>query len=108
MNIDLLERQVETDQNRLEKGEINLADLAQSESFLAGARAELITAENSLVTSKANFEKIIGKKPSENIQEIKKTNLNLPESLATAYNISNSEILIYRLLCWNINNLKWM
>ena len=26
MNIDLLERQVETDQNRLEKGEINLAD----------------------------------------------------------------------------------
>ena len=35
MNIDLLERQVETDQNRLEKGEINLTDLAQSESSLA-------------------------------------------------------------------------
>ena len=91
MNVDLLERQVETDQNRLEKGEINLADLAQSESFLAGARAELITAENSLVTSKANFKKIIGKKPSENIQEIKETNLKLPGSLAAAYNISNSE-----------------
>ena len=91
MNVDLLERQTETDQNRLEKGEINLADLAQSETFLAGARAELITAKNSLVTSKANFEKIIGKKPSENIQEIKETNLNLPESLATAYNISKSE-----------------
>jgi len=91
MNIDLLERQVETDQNRLEKGEINLADLAQSESSLAGARAELIAAQNGLVTSKANFEKIIGKKPSENIQEIKETNLILPESLAAAYNISNSE-----------------
>ena len=91
MNVDLLERQVETDQNRLEKGEINLADLAQSESFLAGARAELIAVENDLMTSKANFDKIIGKKPSENIQEIKEINLNLPESLATAYNISNSE-----------------
>ena len=91
MNIDLLERQVETDQNRLEKGEINLADLAQSESSLAGARAALIAAQNELVTSKANFEKIIGKKPSENIQEIKKTDLGLPESLAAAYNISNSE-----------------
>ena len=91
MNIDLLERQVETDQNRLEKGEINLADLAQSESSIAGARAALITAQNELVTSKANFEKIIGKKPSENIQEIKKTNLSLPGSLAAAYNISNSE-----------------
>ena len=91
MNIDLLERQVETDQNRLEKGEINLADLAHSEAFLAGARAKLIAAQNELVTSKANFEKEIGKKPSENIQEIKKTNLSLPESLAAAYNISSSE-----------------
>ena len=91
MNIDLLERQVETDQNRLEKGEINLTDLAQSESSLAGARAELIAAQNDLVTSKANFEKIIGKKPTEDIQEIKETNLNLPESLTAAYRISNSE-----------------
>ena len=91
INIDLLERQVETDQNRLEKGEINLTDLAQSESSLAGARAQLITTQNELVTSKANFEKIIGNKPTKNIQEIKKIDLNLPESLAKAYNISNSE-----------------
>ena len=91
MNVDLLERQVETNQNRLEKGEINLTDLAQSESSLAGAKAELITAQNDFVTSKANFEKVIGKKASKNIQEIKEINLNLPESLAAAYNISNSE-----------------
>ena len=91
MNVDLFERQVENDQNRLEKGEINLADLAQSESSLAGARAKLIASQNDLVTSKANFEKIIGKKPTENIQEVKEINLGLPESLAAAYNISNSE-----------------
>ena len=88
MNIDLLERQVETDQNRLEKGEINLADLAQSESSFAGAKATLIAAQNELVTSKANFKKVIGKKAPENIQEIKETNLGLPESLAAAYSIS--------------------
>ena len=91
INFDLFERQVETDQNRLEKGEINLTDLSQSESSLAGARAELIAAENDLVTSKTNFEKIIGKKSTEDIQEIEKINLNLPESLAAAYRISNSE-----------------
>ena len=91
INIDLLERQVETDQNRLETGEISLTDLSQSEASLAGARAELITAQNELVTSEANFEKIIGKKPSNNIKEIKIIDLNLPESLAAAYNISNSE-----------------
>jgi len=90
-NVDLLERQVETDQNRLEKGEISLTDLAQSESSLAGARAKLISAQNDLVTSMANFEKIIGKKPAENIQEIKETNLVLPKSLAEAYKISLSE-----------------
>ena len=73
-NIDLLERQVETDQNRLEKGEISLTDLAQSESSLAGAKAELISAQNDLITGKANYEKIIGKKPSENIKEVEKIN----------------------------------
>ena len=91
INIDLLERQVETDQNRLEKGEISLTDLSQSESSLAGARAELITAQNDLVTSKAIFEKIIGKKPPENIQEIKEISISLPESLAASYSIANSE-----------------
>ena len=91
INIDLLERQVETDQNRLEKGEISLIDLAQSESSLAGARAQLISAQNDLITSKANFEKVIGKKTTENIQESEKTNLNLPGSLAAAYNISKLE-----------------
>tara|TARA_Y100000590_G_scaffold55985_1_gene58693 strand:- start:711 stop:2033 length:1323 start_codon:yes stop_codon:yes gene_type:complete len=90
-NIELLERQVETDQNRLEKGEISLTDLAQSEASLAGARAELIAAENDLITSKANFEKIIGKKPTNNIKKVANINLNLPTSLAEAYKISNSE-----------------
>ena len=92
LNVELLERQVETDQNRLEKGEINLTDLAQSESSLAGARAELIIAKNNFITSKTNFEKIVGKKIiDENVEVSVENNLNLPESLATAFKISNSE-----------------
>jgi len=91
MNVDLLERQVETDQNRLEKGEINLTDLAQSEASLAGARAQLITAQSDLVTSKANFEKIIGKKPTKNINQREEIKLNLPRSLSEANKISNEE-----------------
>ena len=92
LNVELLERQVETDQNRLEKGEISLTDLAQSESSLAGARAELIVAKNNLITSKTNFEKIVGKKIiDENVEASVENNLNLPESLATAFKISNSE-----------------
>jgi len=91
-NVDLLERQVETDQNRLEKGEISLTDLSQSEASLAGARAQLISAKNDLITSIANFEKIIGKKISDESNEVlEENNLNLPDSLASAYKISNSE-----------------
>ena len=39
-NVNLLERQVENDKNRLERSEINLTDLAQSEASLAGANAK--------------------------------------------------------------------
>jgi len=91
VNVDLFERQVETDKDRLEKGEINLADLAQSESSLAGAKAKLITAQNDLITSEVNFEKTIGKKPAEDMQKINQTNIWLPQSLAEAYRISNNE-----------------
>ena len=41
-NVDLFERQVESDKSRLERGEISLTDFAQSESSLAGAQAKLI------------------------------------------------------------------
>ena len=51
-NVNLLERQVETDQARLERGQVTLADLAQSESSLSGAQAKLIKAKNESVTAK--------------------------------------------------------
>ena len=44
-NVTLFERQVDSDNTRLQKGEITLTDLAQSESSLAGARANLIKAK---------------------------------------------------------------
>jgi len=91
INIDLLDRQVETDKNRLERGEISLTDLSQSEASLAGAKAKLIAAKNDLIASRVNFEKIIGKKPLNNIQDPKKTKIWLPESLAQSYRISEKE-----------------
>lgn len=59
-NVNLLERQVESDQIRLERGQSTLSDVAQSESSLAGAQARLIQAENDLLTSKLNYENVIG------------------------------------------------
>jgi len=55
-NVNLLERQVETDSIRLERGQVTLSDVAQSESSLAEAQARFIQAENEVLTSKLNYE----------------------------------------------------
>ena len=87
-NVSLFERQVETDSARLQKGEITLADLAQSESSLAGARANFISAKTELLTSKTDFERIIGVKAPEKINENFVVKVNLPKSLKQALEIS--------------------
>ena len=80
-NLDLLERQVETDRSRLERGEISLIDLAQSESSLAGANAKLISAENELISGKKIFQRIIGTKAPENIDLNYIPEMNIPSSV---------------------------
>ena len=62
LNVNLFERQVDSDNARLQKGEITLTDLAQSESSLAGARANLIKAKTELLASKTNFERVTREK----------------------------------------------
>ena len=102
-NVSLFERQVETDSSRLQKGEITLTDLAQSESSLAGANAKFIAAETELFTAKSNFERIIRlpapvKLNKDNL--IKNVNLNFPTSLNTALSFSeknNPKLLLAKL-----------
>ena len=89
LNVNLLERQVETDRARLEKGEINLTDVAQSEASLAGANAKLIQVRNDIVTSKLIYEKTIGKiNNSEEVNESYVFKYKLPNNLKEANIIS--------------------
>ena len=88
-NVNLLERQVETDRIRLERGNISLSDVAQSESSLAGAKAKLIQAENDLLTSRLNYENIIGElNDIDSLNKSSINNLSLPNNLADAIEIS--------------------
>lgn len=102
-NVDLFERQVESDRSRLQKGEITLTDLAQSESSLAGANAKLITADTELQTAKSNFERVIRlSAPNEIIKDnfIKNINLNFPQNLSSALKASeqnNPKLLLSKL-----------
>ena len=100
-NVNLLERQVETDQIKLERGQNTLSDVAQSESSLAGARAKLIQAENDFLTSKLNYENIIG--PLSDPKTLEKKSIfdvNLPSDLNSAINkskLTNPDLIIAQL-----------
>ena len=100
-NLNLFERQVETNKARLERGQITLSDLAQSESSLAGAQANFIQSKNEIISSKLNYENIIG--PIVDIDSLNKNfqiNLMLPNSLSDAINVSkknNPELIIAKL-----------
>ena len=100
-NVNLLDRQVETDRIRLERGNISLSDVAQSESSLAGAQAKLIQAENNFLTSKLNYENVIGK--LNNPELLDKSSImeaKLPVELNSAIQISmnnNPDLIIAQL-----------
>ena len=74
----------------MQKGEITLTDLAQSESSLAGANAEMIIAETELQNTRVNFEKIVGVIPPNNLETNYQLNINLPSSLSEALDLAKS------------------
>jgi outer membrane protein len=100
-NLGLLERQVETNRARLERGQVTLSDLAQSESSLAGAKANFIQSQNEIISSKLNYENVIG--PIVNINNLNNNfdiNFVLPNSLSDAIDTSkkyNPELIIAKL-----------
>ena len=100
-NLSLLERQVETNKARLERGQITLSDLAQSESSLAEAQSSFIQSQNEIVSNKLNYENVIG--PIMDINSLNKNfdfDLMLPVSLSEAINTSkkyNPELIIAKL-----------
>ena len=100
-NVGLLERQVETDRIRLDRGEVSVADLAQSESSLAEAQAKFIQAKNEVVTARLNYENVIG--PIQDTFALNKNsdlNLKIPMTLENAINLSktnNPELIIAKL-----------
>ncbi len=99
-NVNLFERQVESDNARVQKGEITLTDLAQSESSLAGANANLIKAKTELLASKTNFERVVRKKVPTSINTTENVEVKLPNSLQEAIKIAkenNADLLIARL-----------
>ena len=99
-NLGLLERQVESDRSRLQRGEISLTDLSQSESSLAGANAKFIAAGNELLETKTNFERVIRTSVPEEIDSQFNLKIVLPSNLNDALKIAeknNPKLMIAQL-----------
>jgi len=97
-NLNLLNRQVENDKIRLDRGQITITDLSQSESSFAGAQAKFIESKNDLLISKLTYENIIGKIQDPNLlQKNSRAIVSIPKSLDDAISVSkinNPDILI--------------
>ena len=89
-NVDLFERQVESDRSRLQKGEISLTDLAQSESSLAGAQAAFIKADSEYISAMAEFERINRIIAPKDVNDNFYISFIMPPSLDNAFELSNS------------------
>ena len=89
-NVDLFERQVESDRSRLQKGEISLTDLAQSESSLAGAQAAFIKADSEYISAIAEFKRINRISAPKDLNDNYDVSFLMPQSLKEALELSNS------------------
>ena len=62
-NIKVLQRTLKDSRDRFSAGQITATDVAQSEAQLAGGEATLHAAESTLMTTQANYRRIIGNDP---------------------------------------------
>ena len=100
-NLNLLIRQLESDKIRRDRGQITNTDLAQTESSLAGAKAQFAKSKSDLQISKLNYENIIGKLSDlSKLQKNSNAIVNIPKNLNEAINLSkqnNPDLLIAKL-----------
>ena len=91
-NVNLLQKQFEVDNARLSRAQITAADLAQSQSSLAGAQAGYIEAQNLIVTSKLLYQNVIGQiNNNEKLQKIYNPKEKMPSSLDEGKKISEEK-----------------
>src|ERR1700731_4478935 len=64
-NTRVLEQTLKQPRDRFNVGEVTRTDVAQSEAQLAAGKTQQLTAEANLVTTRANFRRIIGNEPAQ-------------------------------------------
>src|SRR6202158_6126245 len=89
-NVRVLEQTLKQTRDRFNVGEVTRTDVAQSEAQLAAGKTQLLAAEATLTTTKANFRRIIGNEP-EALAPGSPVDRFLPGTLPGAVELSLSE-----------------
>ncbi len=97
-NIRVLQRTLKDTQNRFTAGQVTTTDVAQAEAQLAAGQANLYAAESTLMTTKANYKRIIGVDPANlapasPVDRLAPTTLNAAVTVGTAENPAISAAL---------------
>ena len=86
-NVRVLEQTLKQTRDRFNVGEVTRTDVAQSEAQLAAGKTQELTAESNLVTTRANFRRIIGNEPK-NLAPGSPVDRYLPATLPQAVELS--------------------
>jgi outer membrane protein len=92
-NIRVLERTLRDTRNRFDAGQVTTTDVAQAEAQLAAGEASLHAAESTLMTTRANYRRIIGVDPANlapaaPVDRLSPNNLNAAIAVGAAENPS--------------------
>ncbi len=86
-NVRVLEQTLKQTRDRFNVGEVTRTDVAQSEAQLAAGKTSELTAESNLVTTQANYRRVIGNEPM-NLAPGSPVDRHLPPSLPQAVELS--------------------
>ena len=86
-NVRVLEQTLKQTRDRFNVGEVTRTDVAQSEAQLAAGKTQELQAESNLVTTRANFRRIIGNEP-ENLAPGSPVDRYIPPTLPQAVELS--------------------
>jgi outer membrane protein len=86
-NVRVLEETLKQTRDRFNVGEVTRTDVAQSEAQLAAGKTQELQAESNLVTTRANYRRIIGVEPN-NLAPGSPVDRFLPKTLPSAVELS--------------------
>ncbi|MCC9622775.1 TolC family outer membrane protein [Thalassospira sp. MA62] len=88
-NVRVLERQLEATRDRFAVGEVTRTDVSQAEARLAGAKANLISAQGALANTRAQYERLVGNPPQD--LEIPDPLSGLPTGISDVLSIAQNQ-----------------